>query len=227
MRQKLVGQPFQVLQALLERPGEVVTRDELRQRIWPDNTFVDYELALKKAVNRVREVLGDNAQSPRFIETIPRHGYRFIAPITLPSAHLALEASLASVPAEAPRPLPGAKHKRAGWLWRLVAGFAVVAVCGMILWLNASKLRTRIFARSSPSGIPRLTDKDTIVLGDFANSTGDPVFDDTLKQGLRVQLEQSPFLNILSDQKLVEELRLMGRSPDEQLTSEVAHHLCQ
>src|SRR5690242_16609134 len=72
MRQKVTGQPFQVLQALLERPQEIITREELRQRLWPDNTFVDYELALKKAVNRLREVLGDCADSPHFIETVPR-----------------------------------------------------------------------------------------------------------------------------------------------------------
>src|SRR5580704_178226 len=78
MRQKLTGQPFQVLQALLERPQEIVTREELRERLWPGNTFVDYELGLKKAVNRVREVLGDSAESPHFIETIPKRGYRFL-----------------------------------------------------------------------------------------------------------------------------------------------------
>ena len=81
MRQKLAGQPFQVLQLLLERPQEVVTREELQKSIWPKGTFVDYELALKKAVNRIREVLGDSADSPRFIETIPRRGYRFIAAV--------------------------------------------------------------------------------------------------------------------------------------------------
>jgi Tol biopolymer transport system component/DNA-binding winged helix-turn-helix (wHTH) protein len=81
MRQKLAGQPFQVLRILLERPQEVVTREELRERLWPDNTFVDHELALKKAINRVREVLGDSAESPRFVETLPRRGYRFIAPV--------------------------------------------------------------------------------------------------------------------------------------------------
>src|SRR5882762_713301 len=86
MRQKLAGQPFQVLQALLERPQEIVTREELRERIWPGNAFVDYELALKKAVNRLREVLGDSAESPHFIETIPRRGYRFIGRIASPSA---------------------------------------------------------------------------------------------------------------------------------------------
>ena len=86
MRQKLAPQPFQVLQALLERPQEVVTREEFRERIWPDNTFVDYELALKKAINRLREVLGDSAENPRFIETVPRRGYRFIGSLTPPES---------------------------------------------------------------------------------------------------------------------------------------------
>jgi adenylate cyclase len=81
VRLKLVGQPFQVLQLLLEHPQEVVTREELRQRLWPDDRFVDYDLALKRILNRLREVLGDSAESPRFIETIPRRGYRFIAPV--------------------------------------------------------------------------------------------------------------------------------------------------
>jgi DNA-binding winged helix-turn-helix (wHTH) protein len=74
MRQELAGQPFQVLQTLLEHPQEVVTREELRERLWPDNTFVDYELTLKKAVNRLREVLGDSAENPHYIETVPRRG---------------------------------------------------------------------------------------------------------------------------------------------------------
>ncbi len=86
MRQKLAGQPMQVLQLLLERSNEIVTRNELRQRIWPENTFVDYDLALKKAINRLREALGDSADNPRFIETIPRRGYRFIAPVQGESA---------------------------------------------------------------------------------------------------------------------------------------------
>src|SRR5215472_18852692 len=81
MRQKLARQPIQVLQALLEHPQEVVTREELRERLWPDNTFVDYELGLKKAINRLRDVLGDSAENPRFIETIPRRGYRFIGEV--------------------------------------------------------------------------------------------------------------------------------------------------
>jgi len=81
MRQKLAGQPFQVLQLLLEHPQQVVTREQLQHYLWPDNTVVDFDLALKKVVNRVREVLGDSAENPRFIETIPRRGYRFIASV--------------------------------------------------------------------------------------------------------------------------------------------------
>src|SRR6516164_2576561 len=76
MRQKLAAQPFGVLRALVERPQQLVTREELQQRIWPKDTFVDYELALKKAVSRIREVLGDSPNNPRFIETLSRRGYR-------------------------------------------------------------------------------------------------------------------------------------------------------
>ena len=77
---KLTGQPFQVLAILLERPGEVVTREELQKRLWPD-TFVDVDHNLNTAINKIREVLGDSAESPRFVETLPRRGYRFVAPV--------------------------------------------------------------------------------------------------------------------------------------------------
>ena len=77
---KLGGQPFQVLAILLERPGEVITREELQKRLWPD-TFVDFEHNLNTAINKIREVLGDSAETPRFVETVPRKGYRFVAPV--------------------------------------------------------------------------------------------------------------------------------------------------
>ena len=74
-------QPFQVLVALLEKPSEVVTREELRQRLWPSDTFVDFDHSLNTAINKLRDALGDGANNPRFIETLPRRGYRFIAPV--------------------------------------------------------------------------------------------------------------------------------------------------
>ena len=78
---RLQGQPFQVLALLLERAGEVVTREDLRQKLWPADTFVDFDHSLNTAINKLREVLGDSASSPRYIETLARRGYRFIAPV--------------------------------------------------------------------------------------------------------------------------------------------------
>jgi cholera toxin transcriptional activator len=78
-RLRIQEQPFQVLVALLERPREVITRDELRQRLWPSDTFVDFDHGLNTTINKLRESLGDSASSPRFIETLPRRGYRFLA----------------------------------------------------------------------------------------------------------------------------------------------------
>src|SRR5258705_6200842 len=79
---RLQEQPFRVLAILAERPGEIVTREELRERIWGKDTFVDFDQSLNKAVNRVREALHDDAGTPQYVETVPRRGYRFIAPVT-------------------------------------------------------------------------------------------------------------------------------------------------
>ena len=78
---RLQGQPFQVLALLLQRAGEVVTREELQQELWPSDTFVDFDHSLNTAINKVREALGDSASSPRYVETLARRGYRFIAPV--------------------------------------------------------------------------------------------------------------------------------------------------
>jgi len=94
-RIRLQEQPFQILQLLLDRPGAVITRDELRDRLWPDGTFVDFEHSLNAAVKRLRAALGDDAREPRYIETLPRRGYRWIA------------AALPAREAELPRRRPG------------------------------------------------------------------------------------------------------------------------
>src|SRR5205807_5263167 len=78
VRIKLQEQPFQILSLLLEHPGEIVTREELRQKLWPAHTFVDFDRGLNKAMTKLRSALGDSAESPRYVETIPRHGYRFL-----------------------------------------------------------------------------------------------------------------------------------------------------
>src|SRR5512142_83908 len=89
VRLRLQDQPFQVLVALLERPGEVLTREELRQKLWSDGTFVDFDHSLNSIINKLREVLGDSAANPRFIETLARRGYRFLAPVSVTSENTA------------------------------------------------------------------------------------------------------------------------------------------
>src|ERR1700686_2160750 len=164
-RIKLQEQPFLVLKALLGRPGEIVTREELRSQIWSADTFVDFDNSLNTSINKLREALGDSADNPRFIETLPRRGYRFIAPVT------GLDRTTRGTPTGVSAATP--THSR-----KIAVTVAVVvlaaAIAGGLLWRSQQELR--------------LTEKDTIVLADFANSTGDAVFDDTLKQGLRVQL---------------------------------------
>ncbi len=81
LRVKLHAQPLQVLLMLVERPGEIVTREEICSELWPEGTFVDYEHSVNSAVNRLREALGDKAANPRFVETLARRGYRFVAPV--------------------------------------------------------------------------------------------------------------------------------------------------
>jgi Tol biopolymer transport system component/DNA-binding winged helix-turn-helix (wHTH) protein len=104
LKVKLSGQPFEVLVTLLEKPGQVVTREELHQKLWAQDTFVDFEHGLNKAINKVREALGDDADNPRFIETLPRRGYRFLA-LTAPAPQEA--PAVGSVP-EPQLPLPSA-----------------------------------------------------------------------------------------------------------------------
>ncbi len=159
VRIKLQEQPFHVLTVLLQQPGEVVTREELRNQNWPADTFVDFDNSLNTAINKLREALGDSADNPRFIETLPRRGYRFIAPV----------AGVDGAPRETATGV-SARQRSSSRKIVVAAAIAVLAagIAGGLLW------RAR-HAR-------RLTEKDTIVLGDFANSTGDAVFDGTLRQ---------------------------------------------
>jgi TolB-like protein/DNA-binding winged helix-turn-helix (wHTH) protein len=150
MRQKLVGQPFQVLQVLLEHPGALVTREELRERLWPGNTFVDYELALKKAVNRLREVLGDSAESPRFIETIPRRGYRFLAPLNPPFA----ESTVSSTPNSDAQPVSAQTSSMRPVLWqRMAIGAGVILALAALAWAVGAIGRYRVRAGNSQPAI--------------------------------------------------------------------------
>ncbi len=202
-RIKLQEQPFQVLTVLLQRPGEVVTREELRNHNWSPDTFVDFDNSLNTAINKLREALGDSADNPRFIETLPRRGYRFIAPVT-------------QVDGTTRDTSPGTSATAASSNRKVFVVAAVVLVAGIaggLVWRSRHR--------------PALSEKDTIVLGDFANSTGDPVFDGTLREGLSVQLQQSPFLSLVSEEGIQQTLRMMGQPANARLTPQITREVCQ
>src|SRR5437588_5191491 len=190
VRIKLQEQPFHFLTVLLLR--------ELA------DTFVDFDNSLNTAINKLREALGDSADSPRFIETLPRRGCRFIAPVT------SVDGTTRGTPAGM-----GVATPTRGREIAVTVAVVVLAsgIAGGLLW-RARQAR-------------RLTEKDTIVLGEFANSTGDAVFDGTLREGLSVELEQSPFLSLLSEGGIHQTLRMMGQPANARLTPEIVREVCQ
>jgi DNA-binding winged helix-turn-helix (wHTH) protein len=227
-RVRLQEQPFRLLVLLLERPGEVVSREELRSQLWPQDTFVEFDNSLNVAVRKLRDALRDDADTPRFVETIPRRGYRFVAEVTTVVAEstepqisaasnqvqgvpvtgittFTDSASTTSSHGKFPRPL----------LWAVITAAAALAIIGV----------ARHFYH--PGRLYALGNTDSVLVADFVNKTGDAAFDDTLKQALSISLMQSPFLNILPDRKVAETLKLMGRPFDQRMTGEPALEVCQ
>ena len=206
-RVKLQELPYRLLVMLVERGGEIVTREEVRQRLWPENTFVEFDNSLGVAIRKVRDSLGDDADIPHYVETIPRRGYRFIAPVRIDGP------AAPAVGTQVPLPLQRAEGSPRGKLiW-------VAAVSGAALVFAAW------FWRSQMHG--RLPERAAVVVGDFANSTGDPLFDGSLRRAVVIQLAQSPYLNILPDRKLGDLLQDLGRSPADKLTPALALEVCQ
>jgi eukaryotic-like serine/threonine-protein kinase len=185
---------------LLEHPGQLVTREEIRQKLWSRDTFVEFDDALNTAVRKLRAALNDSADNPRFLETVPRRGYRFIAPVSR---------------TQEPQAVAAVNHRigRRAYLWSAAALIVASAAIGAYRHLHRPGFQ--------------ITPKDTIVLADFSNSTGDVVFDDTLKTALNVSLRQSPFLNVLSDSDIAKALQQMTRPASTKLTPEVAREVCQ
>src|SRR5580704_8667518 len=234
---------FDVLLYLVQNSGRVLTRDELVKNFWPD-TFVD-ESSLTQSISVLRRALGEKPGENSCIVTLPGRGYQFVSPVTeigVPGLGVIAAQSPSTTQADAAITTagddgPGAVLLRersittrvvteekeqlrplSGKFWVMIGigttalVIATVAVTSYVLHLRSAR---------------RLTEKDTVVLADFANRTGDPVFDDTLKTGLSVALNQSPFLNVLSDHKVAGTLRLMSRPVGTKLTPDVVRELCQ
>jgi DNA-binding winged helix-turn-helix (wHTH) protein/TolB-like protein len=216
---------FETLLALVRRSRDVVSKGELLKEIWPDS-FVE-ESNLSQNIFLLRKALGDTAENRQYIVTLPGRGYRFAAPVR--TVTMQGEALVARVGTrtqivieeneaetnQALKPAPTPKTPKASRKFRLA--MAVVAV---LLALGAFLLiRSRRPAN--------LGEKESILVADFVNTTGDPVFDDTLRQGMEVQLEQSPSLSLVSEDSIRQALGLMGQSPNTLLTGWTAREVCE
>jgi len=217
---KLHPQPQRLLLLLLEKPGQLVTREEIQHCLWGSNTFVDFEGGINFCVKQIRVALADNVEKPRYIETVPRRGYRFIAPVISADSKPVAPREVPEVDSSheihiVPPPVPTRRLARL----RDHMAIAALATAAALTILSAA-------AFWHFSHTPKLSEKDTVVLADFRNDTSDPVFDDSLREALATELGQSPFLNVLSDRKTGETLRLMGRSSNERVTVNVGQELC-
>ncbi len=216
---------FETLLVLVRHSREVVSKDDLMKELWPD-AFVE-EANLSQNIFMLRKALGDTPDDRRYVVTLPGKGYRFVAEVRAVTQDgddvIIASRSRAQVVVEQTdrahgKTLPAlpAKVDR-GFRWRYLAAIAVVA--GLLALGTAWFLHRR-----HPVG---LGEKDSVVIADFTNTTGDPVFDDALRQGLAVQLEQSPFLILVSDDRIQRTLGLMGHPADAQLDPKVAREVCE
>jgi TolB-like protein/DNA-binding winged helix-turn-helix (wHTH) protein/Tfp pilus assembly protein PilF len=217
---KLSGQPFEVLVALLEKPGRVITREELHEKLWSQDTFVDFEHGLNKAINKVRDALGDDAGNPRFVETLPRRGYRFLAPVIQRAPEISVtetsaqakEPALAVAPvqskARAPVTSPGTiavsiseppVTRRPPRSLRLVASalaglLAGALLLGVVLGLNLANSRDWLRRRSNPQ-------VRSLAVLPLQNLSGDPTqeyFADGMTDELITELAELGSVRVIS-----------------------------
>jgi DNA-binding winged helix-turn-helix (wHTH) protein/tetratricopeptide (TPR) repeat protein len=210
----LTSKAFQTLLVLVENSDQVVPKDQLMRTLWP-GTFVE-ESNLTKHISMVRKALGQTAQEHGYIVTVPGVGYRFAETVRVLSVNgIPLKEAAVDPGPEAPAPAPEVPRKR--WAEWIAAVLVFLIAVGVLV--------DTLYHRPRPA--EPLTEKDTVLLIDFLNSTGDAVFDDTLKQALSVSLNQSPFLNVLSENKVAATLRMMARPEGKLLSPDLARELCQ
>jgi eukaryotic-like serine/threonine-protein kinase len=205
----LTPKVFETLVLLVENRDRALSKDELMAKLWTE-TFVE-EANLSQNIFVLRKALGENAQDQRYIVTVRGTGYRFAEAVReLPTVSSTSGSATESDAQREPRIPASGRRLLVGALGLVMLAAALVGAV-MYRW----------------SRRPVLTDKDTIVLSDFDNRTGDPIFDGTLKQALTIQLEQTPFLNLLSDQRVSATLKLMNRQDGEHVSRNVALEVCQ
>jgi TolB-like protein/thioredoxin-like negative regulator of GroEL len=177
---KLQEQPFQILALLLEHRGELVTREELRKELWPADTFVDFDVGLNVAIKKLRDAIGDSAENSRFLETIPRHGYRFIARVE----------EVAPV-AEESRPSEKTGRRNAIWASTLVVSGALI----LLLGLNAGGLRSRFWGKPKASAVRSIA---VLPLENLSGDSTQNYFADGMTDALTTKLAEIGDLTVIS-----------------------------
>jgi len=234
-RVRLQPQPTLVLALLTDPWGKLVPREEIYRQVWGEDTHVDFEQSLNYCIRQIRSALRDDANQPKYLETVPKRGYRFMVPVEISSVEIAKTNGSRATTVESANGVSAAASMRmfrVPMLRRKVsiskAGrrsrFKLLFVPALSLALVGASLVVWLNRRSQAL---RLRTTDTVVLADFANSTGDAIFDDTLNTALAVSLQQSPFLNLLSESRIAPYLQAMTLPAGTKLTPEVARDLCQ
>ena len=193
-----------VLACLLERCGEVVTREDLRDRLWPSGTYVDFDLGIKVALKKLRDALGDSHEEPKYIQTVRGEGYRFVGQVTelaVASAVVPPEVSISVAP---------------GRSWQLWAGVAA----GLLLAVGVGVF----FALRKPA--IQFHSRDWVLIADFDNRTGERVLDGTLEYAVERELSNSQFVNVVPRERVQDALRLMKKPPDTKLDRATAREVC-
>ena len=204
VRIKLQDQPFQILQFLLEHPGEVITREELRQRIWPD-AFVDFDHGLYNAVKRLREALGDVADTPRFIETLPKRGYRFIGTVVSDDAPASVApigdrgSERAISPEDGLNPDSITTDKPRIRLVRVFVSIAVLV--GVLIGLGAARVRTRLFSWGRP---PKIHSLAVLPLKNLSGDPSQEYFSYGMTEQLITDLAQVSGLKVISHTSVIQ-----------------------
>jgi TolB-like protein/DNA-binding winged helix-turn-helix (wHTH) protein len=199
---RLQGQPLQVLAVLLQHDGDVVTLEELRAQLWPADTFVDFDHSLHNAIARIREALGDSAETPRYIETVPRHGYRFIAPV---EPHASAPPGSTNTPAgiSLSRATPAGTQivSRANGRRAKFLALAFVVGIALLVGLSLSTVRKRLLGRPSP---PRIESLAVLPLVNLSGNPDQDFFADGMTEALITDLGKIRALRVISRTSVVQ-----------------------
>lgn len=216
IRIKLQEKPFQILVYLLVHAGELVTREDLRASVWGSDTYLDFDHSLNIAINKLREALCDSAENPRYIETLPRRGYRFVAPVCENRESRAADATAAPL-LLATEPVRSRRKTRSPWIAACAAGMVAIALVGLLTF------------RHSPVAANRGLDfhaRDWALITQFENRTRESIFDGVVEAALARELTNSQFVTVVPKERVNDALALMRQSKSTAVDATIGREVC-